>query len=939
MTNPLPLLVFPQARSLEPPKGTGFSPVMPHLPSRGRQVVRLVGQLSEVQQGFERYKASVGKSMAGLEPETVLVIEIAGSVEDFKQAIDATGLEWLGEWDVDELTPDDDFYIEPKIGVNFFKNNVAGVSNSKQSKSIHTALVEHQVIDESGQLTGKPLDQLMLPADAAYLLNDIQFALVQSKLKVLSGRLFVSMGNERAMQELLSLWEQWQQNQALPFGKTKWRDVFDQMVTIRRWGIEETLRETGMIDTWRDFLAQDEQQSFRCQIELFYRKSKAKREQVERNLVTLIETAGGRILGNFIDMPEIAFHAVKVELSARQIRDLLADLDSDSKDTDIQLFKFHGVMYFRPTGQALSSMESGEGVDSEIPEEEIELPPVAAIFDGAPNLQHSALKGRLLFDDPDNLSAEYQPGERKHGTAMASLVIHGDITDGGHAPLSRLVYAVPIMQPDPHSDPQNRTEHVPDDMFFEDRILRAVRRMFEGEGTVPPQAESVCVINLSIGDPLRPFIHTPSPWAKLLDWLSWKYRVLFCVSAGNYVENIDIGIGVPEFRGLTPEKKVEHTLQTIQEYVSRRRILSPAESINSITVGALHSDLSGDYYANPHHRTDLLPNNSLFSPISRFGHGFRRSIKPEILFPGGRQLFRTPMLDGQTSYTIERSIAAPGLKVAWDSNQPGSSSQTAYSRGTSNATALATRSAARIYDVLDMLRTEHNYQIPQRLMSVLIKTLLVHGAKQKTDALQSIDGALKNSEKSGNFKEIVSRYLGYGAVDIERVLACTEQRATVLGCGEIHENEVHEYRFPLPPGLSGMKVWRRMVVTLAWFSPINPEHRNVREAKLNLSPAKKWDEVQLQLTRKGADHNQVLRGTVQHEVVEGSNQISVYQDGTDILLHVTCKKDATANLDVAIPYGLAVTLEVAEGTEVAIYEQLRTRLMPKIAVGAALQAT
>ncbi|WP_197690614.1 S8 family serine peptidase, partial [Microbacterium sp. AISO3] len=116
------------------------------------------------------------------------------------------------------------------------------------------------------------------------------------------------------------------------------------------------------------------------------------------------------------------------------------------------------------------------------------------------------------------------------------------------------------------------------------------------------------------------------------------------MSAGNYVENIDIGIGVPEFRGLTPEKKVEHTLQTIQEYVSRRRILSPAESINSITVGALHSDLSGDYYANPHHRTDLLPNNSLFSPISRFGHGFRRSIKPEILFPGGRQLFRTPML-------------------------------------------------------------------------------------------------------------------------------------------------------------------------------------------------------------------------------------------------------------------------------------------------------
>lgn len=937
MTNTLPLLVFPQARTLEPPKGSGFPPDMPHLPSRGRQVVRLMGQLSEVQQSFERYKASVGKSMAGLEPETVLVIEIAGSVEDFKQAIDATGLEWLGEWDIDELSPDDDFYIEPKIGVDFFKKNVIGVNNRQQSKDIRQALMEHQVIDESGRLTGKSLDQIMLPAYAVHLFDDIQFAIEQSKSKMLSGRLFVSMGNERAMQDLLSLWEQWRQNQELPLGKTKWRDVFNQMVAIRRWGIQETLRETGMIDAWKDFLAHNATQSIRCQIELFYRRAKAKRAQVERNLVTMIQAGGGRVLGNFIDMPEIAFHAVKVELSSQQIRDLLADLASDSKDTDIQLFKFHGVMYFRPTGQSLSSIESGDGIDSEIPEEEIELPPVAAIFDGAPNLQHSALKGRLLFDDPDNLSAEYQPGERKHGTAMASLVIHGDIADAGHTPLSRLVYAVSIMQPDPHSDPQNRTEHIPDDVFFEDRIARAVRRMFEGEGNVPPQAASVCVINLSIGDPLRPFIHTPSPWAKLLDWLSWRYRVLFCVSAGNYIDNVDIGITVPEFLSLSPEKKVEHTLQTIQEHISRRRILSPAESINAITVGALHLDLSGNYYAGQ--RTDLLPNSSIFSPITRFGHGFRRSIKPEILFPGGRQLFRTPVLDSQTNYIVDRSIGAPGLKIAWDSNQAGSSSQTAYSRGTSNATALATRSAARIYDVLDVLRTQHNYNIPQGLMSVLIKALLVHGAKQEPDAIRSIDGALKNSAKSGNFKEIVSRYLGYGAVDIERVLACTEQRATVLGCGEIHENEVHEYRFPLPPGLSGLKAWRRMVVTLAWFSPINPEHRNVREAKLNLSPAKKWNEIQLQLTRKGADHNQVLRGTVQHEVVEGSNQISVYQDGTDILLHVTCKKDATANLDVAIPYGLAVTLEVAEGTEVAIYEQLRTRLMPQIAVGAAGQAT
>jgi hypothetical protein len=261
-------------------------------------------------------------------------------------------------------------------------------------------------------------------------------------------------------------------------------------------------------------------------------------------------------------------------------------------------------------------------------------------------------------------------------------------------------------------------------------------------------------------------------------------------------------------------------------------------------------------------------------------------------------------------------------------------SQTVHTRGTSNATALATRSAARIYEVLDALRGEHEDSIPQRLISVLIKALLVHGAKQDDDACKAITAALKTRDNSRQFKEVMARYLGYGAVQIERVLACTEQRGTVLGCGEIHENEIHEYRLPLPPSLSNSQEWRRMVVTLAWFSPVNPSHRNFREAKLEMSSASNWGTLPLKLARQDGDHNQVLRGTVQHEVLEGTDQIAAFQDGDSILLHIACKKDATARLDDTIPYGLAVTLEVAEGIQIPIYEQLRTRLQPQVAVGA-----
>ncbi|MCW5238744.1 S8 family peptidase [Verminephrobacter eiseniae] len=872
MATSLPLLVFPQAKTIAPPKGNGFPSSQPHVPGHGKQVVRLGAQLTALQQEFDRYKVSVSGSVAGFEPETVLVIEIAGSVNEFRQAVEAIGLEWLGEWDVDDIPP----------GEDFFERNTKGERTNKAVK----------------------------------------------------GRMFLSLGNEAGMRELLSLWEKWRDNKTLPTGKTKWRDVFNQIVQIRRWGIEEALRETGMLDRWRDLLDPiNPAQPIHCQIELFYRKSEDRRRQGERNVVALLEAAGGRTLSSFIDMPEIAFHAVKAELPAESIRQLLNDLNSEAHDTDIQIFKFHGVMYFRPTGQSLAVTEDGEGVDTEIAEGVVNLPPIAVILDGAPNVQHQALKGRLLLDDPDNLSAQYQPGERKHGTAMASLVVHGEMAGGQSDPLPRLVYVLPIMQPDPHS--MSRSEHVPDEAFFEDRIARAVRRMFEGEGAVPAQAPSVCVINLSIGDPARPFIHTPSPWARLLDWLSWKYRVLFCVSAGNYPEAIDITLSVPDYLALTDPKKVEkveHVLKCIQAQLSGRRILSPAESINAITVGATHSDGVDNYHQGQ--RTDLLPNTSLFSPAARLGHGFRRSIKPEILLPGGRQLYCTPVLDSQTVYQLDGGLASPGQKVAWDSNQAGALSQTAHTRGTSNATALATRSAARIYEVLDALRAEHGENIPQELISVLIKVLLVHGAKQDDAACKAITAALKTPDNSRQFKEVMARYLGYGAVQIERVLACTEQRGTVLGFGEIRENEIHEYRLPLPPGLSSSQVWRRMVVTLAWFSPVNPDHRNFREAKLELSPVSGWGDLPLKLARQDADHNQVLRGTVQHEVVEGSKQVAAFQEGDSILLHIACKKDATAHLDVAIPYGLAVTLEVAESVQIPIYQQLRTRLQQQVAVGA-----
>ena len=59
MATSLPLLVFPLAKSIPPPKGKPVVIGQPHVPGRGKQAVRLGSQLTALQQEFDRYKASV----------------------------------------------------------------------------------------------------------------------------------------------------------------------------------------------------------------------------------------------------------------------------------------------------------------------------------------------------------------------------------------------------------------------------------------------------------------------------------------------------------------------------------------------------------------------------------------------------------------------------------------------------------------------------------------------------------------------------------------------------------------------------------------------------------------------------------------------------------------------------------------------------------------
>jgi len=168
-------------------------------------------------------------------------------------------------------------------------------------------------------------------------------------------------------------------------------------------------------------------------------------------------------------------------------------------------------------------------------------------------------------------------------------------------------------------------------------------------------------------------------------------------------------------------------------------------------------------------------------------------------------------------------------------------------------------------------------------------------------------------------------------VDIGKVIDCTERRATMIGWNTIHAKETDEFRIPLPPQLENMAGFRAVTATVGWFTPLNTDHRMYRMAKLEVEPGSdKGLSLGVSNSKQQPSHNAFGRGTVYHRRWEGDEAKAFVDDG-DLVLKVACKA-AAGELDDAIPYGLAVTVEVGEDVAVPVYEEIRERLRQLIGV-------
>ena len=824
----------------------------PRSPSAQRQGQRITPHFSALSEALDARRIEAAQSTSESDPELVVVFDLAGTVPEFMRAVRGVeGLEFLAELDDEPLDPDEDF---------------------------------HFVVRD-----GEPLDR-QVPET-----------------------LYMVMSNAQAVTELIRLFTLWQADQRVKFarGLAPLKDAFVLLRAVRRWGPEDRVRETGLLDAWReDVQVAGSQGTTRVEIELWFRQDSTRRDTAHSEVERIVLAAGGSIVGSAI-IESIEYHGVLADLPYSQVEAVLArGVDA------IDLLTTESIMFVAPARPMSVPILDTVAAPTDLGA--LSTPstvvPRVALLDGLPLANHDALAGRLVVDDPDEFTARYSSGRQHHGTAMASLICHGDLSASGAA-LSTQLYVRPIMQP--HEFFPDREVVAPDELIV-DLIHRCFVRLFDGDAAHPAAAPSVRIVNLSIGDPARVFARRMSPLAKLLDWLSHKYNVLVLVSAGNHsfsaavsTENLD-----------DPDALHQDVVTTRYMHARQLGLLSPAEAVNVLTVGAIHADAAVIEQSDT--VIDAIP-LGMPAAYGAVGFGHRRSVKPEILMPGGRQLFQRPLPDatGGPVNLIEarHSATGPGVLVAAPA-PAGGSNGIAFSCGTSNSTALASRAANEIFDVLGAIPPADEFAFPDaQYHPVLAKTLLVHAAEWGNSG-RVLQTLLDLEPRSA--RRDMTQVLGYGSVVPEHVATAARTRVVLLGAGSISAGQRNKFNLPLPAGLAATTEWRRLTITLGWISPINARSWVHRQARLRFNPP----DGQLGAERTQADTYAARMGTLQHEIFEGRAALA-FAAGDSVQVYVDCRVDA-GRIAGPVRYGLAVSIEMAPTVRVDIHAQMQQGLRAEV---------
>ena len=421
-------------------------PPRPRRPGRDRQGERLAPQFQALQDALRAGSTALSETTSAPDPEFIVVFEVAGTIDRFMRVAQGIeGLDFITDFIGDGIEPDDDFYY----------------------------------IDDEGEPSDEPVRQT----------------------------LYLVMANERAIQQLVSLFELIQDDPKVELerGLGPLKALFNELHTIRRWGPQDRVAESGLLDNLREDLAvKGSSGSVRVEVELVWRPTVEARREAQQQVEAALH--GGVVISTSV-VEAISYHAVLVDLPANQVRDL-----ANEGPEAIDLLLVDDVLFVSAAEPMMLEVDHG-APGPELPDRPrptTQLPKVA-LLDGLPLANHALLADRLTIDDPHDRSAAYAPEDCSHGTAMASLIIHGDLADPGDALGARL-YVQPILVP---HEFQAGFENPPRDLLLVDIVHAAFERMFGGSEPAAPSVPHRQPVDWRTGEGLHTSAQSAGSAARL----------------------------------------------------------------------------------------------------------------------------------------------------------------------------------------------------------------------------------------------------------------------------------------------------------------------------------------------------------------------------------------------------------------------------------------
>ena len=713
-----------------------------------------------------------------------------------------------------------------------------------------------------------------------------------------------------ALRNIESLWRRWQAGQ-LVRGETTWANVFEHLRDLRPWGPNDRVHSSERNLFAAIIEGLDDRELVRIEIELVFRSNDDTARESEAEVSGSITARGGTIVSRS-RLPEIAYHALLADVPVWAVREIV--------ERRIEgIAGLESVMHIRPQSEA-TSVEIGDPAEIPITDAtERDLgEPILALLDGVPVSGHRRLAAHIDLDDPFDLELGAVVESRAHGTAMASLIVHGDL-NRGESPLPRQIHVIPVM---------GNGDSFPHDRLVVDLIYLAVMRLRE-------QRPEIVIVNLSLGNRYRPFYNQLSPWARLLDRLAYRLGLLFIVSAGNQVNDFGLAAYVSsrDYEDADGQSRATSMITALHGIMSERRLLSPAETVNGVSVGSCNVDsVTPADRALARTLIDPFPDHRMANPSSGLGPGFARSVKPDVLMPGAREHMRVVRNHAHIDVVPAAASRGAGLRVAAPPRS-GRENLYGYTSGTSAAAALASRACHRIHDALEAAYGDEFLRLSPLQRAVLLKALLIHPAEwpRETAALIKATVGPWGQGQAGKQKDNIRRFIGFGCVDADDAVACAPDRATFFATGQIRADRIIAIDVPVPVTIGGKARPHSLSATLAWFSPVAPGRKSYRSCRLKiLKPA---DLATLAVAGHSwqPDENQINRGTVYSRCWSGENAPNVTPNMT-IPLIVQRDPDQGSPVDEPIPFGLAVTISMPG--EIALYDEVRARAASPIRTSA-----